>query len=44
MDFHNPTEEQIRDAQKHGVDLRDPVVVAQLEHRAVFMTGAAWLV
>ena len=27
IDFRNPTDEQLRDAQKHGIDLRDPLVV-----------------
>lgn len=31
IDFRNPTEEQLRDAEKHGIDLRDPMVVAELE-------------
>jgi hypothetical protein len=30
IDFRNPTDEQLRDAQKHGIDLRDPMVAAAL--------------
>jgi len=30
IDFRNPTEEQLRDAETHGIDLRDPMVVAEL--------------
>ena len=31
MDFANPTPEQIADAKKHGIDLRDPLVVKELQ-------------
>lgn len=31
IDFRNSTAEQLRDAQKHGIDLHDPMVVAELE-------------
>jgi hypothetical protein len=29
--IRNPSEEQLRDAEKHGIDLKDPMVVAELE-------------
>jgi len=31
INFRNPSEEQLRDAEKHGIDLKDPMVVAELE-------------
>mmetsp|Transcript_50568 Transcript_50568/g.83816 ORF Transcript_50568/g.83816 Transcript_50568/m.83816 type:complete len:491 (-) Transcript_50568:434-1906(-) len=31
IDFRNPTQEQIDDAKKHGIDLFDPLVVEELE-------------
>jgi len=31
IDFRNPTEEQLRDAEKQGIDLKDPMVLAELE-------------
>jgi tetratricopeptide (TPR) repeat protein len=31
IDFRNPSEEQLRDAKKHGIDLKDPMVLAELE-------------
>ena len=31
IDFANPTEEQVADAKKHGIDLFDPMVVRELQ-------------
>lgn len=31
IDYANPTDEQVADAKKHGIDLRDPLVVRELQ-------------
>merc|ERR1719382_1521955 len=31
LDWDNPTEEMLEDAKKHGLDLTDPVVIAELK-------------